>query len=71
MIKNLIKELFYLAKFKTAIQKTNLVAAAKYLDKHKEASDLTEAKLSKIMNNAKEEISLQKSIIDNLTNKLN
>lgn len=70
MLLDLIKEVYYLAKFKAAISSTNLGSASKYLEKHKLASDAVEVELKTTMSDAKVSMTKQKELMDGLIDKL-
>lgn len=66
MLVSLIRETYYLTKFKLAINKANIGLATTYLAKHKVASDEVEIHLKTTMADAKAEIGKQKTMIDTL-----
>lgn len=70
MLRDLVKEVYYLAKFKKAIRKTNLGDAAKYLQLQKEHSDAVEAHVKTTMADARDDMATQKQLMDNLIESL-
>ena len=70
MLVKLIKEVYYLSKFQSAISRADLGAASKYLGQHKAMSDMVEKELSSVMTKSKHSILKQKEMMDNLIGKL-
>lgn len=70
MLLTLLQEVYYLAKFRNAIKKTNLGEASKYLDLHKQKSDAIEVDIKTTMSDAREDMRNQKLLMDNLIDKL-
>lgn len=65
-----IKEVYYLMRFKAAIAGSNLVKAAVYLEKQKEASDKVENALKETLDGVKQSLNKQKNMMDDLMKEL-
>lgn len=66
-----LREAYYLSKFKAAIRKTNIGDAAKFLGKHKAASDKIEVNLKKTMDAARNEANMQRRMMESLISDIN
>ncbi len=69
MLVELIKGVYYLSKFKSAIARTDLGAASKYLGQHKDMSKAVDEELSAVMTQSKHSVLKQKELMDSLIGK--